>query len=82
MSCHEIPQRAPHIKRRIRVEGLKDSTVRFCFEKGYGGATAVTPTSDNGVLPEGEGIQTEEVHDRHGDYLEVKHITGGLVFAW
>ncbi len=81
IACHDISPGSFYMRRRIKVDGLKNATVRFfapddCKEN----INAVL----NSTLPYwsiSDDFEGEYITDENGTYFEVKNVTGDMVFS-
>jgi hypothetical protein len=81
VSCIENTAEQHGVKRRIKLTGLKNATVRFYHEPGS--EKNVKMLSDP-VYPflAGKFQQFEKVNDENGRHLDLKNITGELMISW
>ncbi|MBQ7293276.1 MAG: hypothetical protein IJW79_06010 [Clostridia bacterium] len=76
VSCREAPPVNVRYRRAIRVNGLKDATVRLFPEKGCEFAVS---TADNNLSPKYDN-RFKVVHDENGSYLLGEHVNGKIHF--
>ena len=76
VSCREAPPVNARYRRAIRVNGLKDATVRLFPEKG---CECAVSTADNNLTPKYDD-RFKLVHDENGSYLLGEHVNGRIHF--
>ena len=76
VSCREAPPVNARYRRAIRINGLKDATVRLFPEKGCEFAVS---TADNNLTPKYDD-RFKPVHDENGSYLLGEHVNGRVHF--
>ena len=76
VSCREAPPVNARYRRAIRVNGLKDATVRLFPEKG---CECAVSTADNNLTPKYDS-RFKLVRDENGTYLLGEHVNGRIHF--
>lgn len=80
VTCKEYPPVSHQVRRRIQIIGLKNATVRLFAENGYGEDIGILLNSNYPFFV-GDTFEGEFISDEHGDYYEVRNVTGELLFS-
>ncbi len=85
ITVKEWPPVSVEYRRRIRVKGLKGATVRF-FAEDYCKDTAVSlvngiERADSDVWAVGDKHEHKVVTDKFGTYIELRDVTGDIMFS-
>lgn len=82
ITCREAPPASNFYRRRIRVEGLKNATVRFFPEEYCADDVGVLLNPTDETNAEGRDcVCGEYKNDEKGRYFEAKNVTGTLLFS-
>lgn len=81
ISCHDINPCSFFRRRRIKVTGLENATVRFFAPRDCETNIEGILNSDDTWALVGEKYDGEYVTDQNGTYYEAKNVTGKMIFA-
>ena len=81
VNVKEWPPVSCQYRRRIKITGLKNATVRFFSEEYCKDSTASVVNSVNDFYIVGDAHDMRVVNDKYGTYCEVENISGEIVFS-
>jgi hypothetical protein len=81
VSCREIPPVSYQMRRRIKVSGLKNATIRFFAEKYCENNIDAVCNSNSDYYFTGDSFDGGYKTDEYGTYYEANNITGEIVFS-
>jgi hypothetical protein len=82
LGLHAVSPKHYRYSRRWLLTGLQNATVRFFPESGCFDTTDVLLNPNPHYWTTGDDYAGEWITDRFGRYLEMRHITGSVTFAW
>ena len=81
VGCHDISPGSFYARRRIKVTGLQDATVRFLAPRDCVQSIDAVLNSKHDYHLVGDAFDGGYVTDENGTYFEARHVTGELVFS-